>query len=89
MGKLEISKNGKMIIIIINCYNCLRKPRKFSRSRMTKQTGPLNSSHKSSDPKKFCRILRQSEFFYDFLGDKKISRDEIFTKLSDARNSLS
>ena len=42
MGKkLEIFKNGKMII---NCQNGLWKPRKFSRSRMTKQTAPLNSS---------------------------------------------
>ena len=39
-------KKGKMIIIIIiNCHNGLGKPRKFSRSRMTKRTAPLNSSH--------------------------------------------
>ena len=45
--KLEIfKKNGKMIIIIINCHNGSKKPRKFSRSRMTKQTTPLNSSRK-------------------------------------------
>ena len=44
-GKLEIFKNGKMIIIIIkNCHNASGKPRKFSRSQMTKWTVPLNSS---------------------------------------------
>ena len=36
--------NFKRIIIIINCHNGSGKPRKFSRSRMTKQTAPLNSS---------------------------------------------
>ena len=43
--KLEIFKNGKMIIIIliIICHNGSGKPRKFSRSRITKQTAPLNS----------------------------------------------
>ena len=36
--KLEIFKNGKMIIIIIiNCYNGSGKLRKLSRSRMTKR----------------------------------------------------
>ena len=40
---LEIFKNFKMIIIIINCQNCSGKPRKFSRSQMTKRTVPLNS----------------------------------------------
>ena len=41
----KFSKNGKMIIIIIiNCHNCSGKPRKFSRSRITKRTAPLNSS---------------------------------------------
>ena len=39
--KLENFKNSKMII---NYQNGSRKPRKFSRSRMTKQTVPLNSS---------------------------------------------
>ena len=39
--KLENFKNGK---IIINCQNGSGKPRKFSRSRMTKRTAPLNSS---------------------------------------------
>ena len=36
-GKLDIFKTGKMIriIIIVNCHNGSRKPRKFSRSRMT------------------------------------------------------
>ena len=43
-GKLEIFKNDKMIIIIINCHNGSEKPRKFSRSRMTKQTATLNLS---------------------------------------------
>ena len=37
-------KKIKMIIIIINCHNGSGKPRKFSRSRMTKRTMPLNSS---------------------------------------------
>ena len=36
--------NFKMIIIIINYKNGSGKPRKFSRSRMTKRTTPLNSS---------------------------------------------
>ena len=31
-------------IIIINYHNGSGKPRKFSRSRMTKRTAPLNSS---------------------------------------------
>ena len=45
MGKLEIFKNGKMIIIIIiNWHNGLGKPRKFSRSRMMKRTVPLDLS---------------------------------------------
>ena len=39
--KLENFKNGKMII---NCHNGLGKPRKFSRSRMTKWIAPFNSS---------------------------------------------
>ena len=37
--------NFKRIIIIINYQNGSGKPRKFSRSRMTKRTAPLNSSH--------------------------------------------
>ena len=37
------SLNNK-IIIIINCQNFSVKSRKFSRSRMTKRTAPLNSS---------------------------------------------
>ena len=36
------SLNSK--IIIINCQNSSGKSRKFSRSRMTKRTAPLNSS---------------------------------------------
>ena len=45
LGKLEILKNGKMIIIIIiYCHNGSGKCRKFSRSRMMKQTVPLFSS---------------------------------------------
>ena len=39
--KLENFKNGKMII---NYHNNSGKPKKFSRSRMTKQIEPLNSS---------------------------------------------
>ena len=43
--KLEIfKKNCKMIIRIINCHNGSRKPRKFSRSRMTKRIASLNLS---------------------------------------------
>ena len=37
--------NFKRIIIIINYQNCSGKPRKFSRSRMTKRTTPLNLFH--------------------------------------------
>ena len=36
--------NFKRIIIIINYQNCSGKLRKLSRSRMTKQTAPLNLS---------------------------------------------
>ena len=36
------SLNSK--IILINCHNFSGKSRKFSRSRMTKRTAPLNSS---------------------------------------------
>ena len=39
--KLKNFKNGKMII---NSHNGLRKPRKFSRSRMMKRTMALNLS---------------------------------------------
>ena len=41
--KVEIMEFQK-IIIIINCHNGSRKPRKFSRSQMTKRTALLNSS---------------------------------------------
>ena len=41
--KVQIMKFQK-IIIIINCQNGSGKPRKSSRSRMTKRTAPLNSS---------------------------------------------
>ena len=41
--KVQIMEFQK-IIIIINCHNDSGKPRKFSRSRMTKRTAPLNSS---------------------------------------------
>ena len=41
--KVQIQEFQK-IIIIINYHNGSRKPRKFSRSRMTKWTAPLNSS---------------------------------------------
>ena len=46
-GKIRnFKRNGKVliIIIIINYQNGLGKPRKFSRSQMTKRTAPLNSS---------------------------------------------
>ena len=42
--KVQIMEFQK-IIIIINYHNGSGKPRKFSRSRMTKRTAPLNSSH--------------------------------------------
>ena len=41
--KVQIMEFQK-IIIIINYQNGSWKPRKFSRSRMTKRTAPLNSS---------------------------------------------
>ena len=41
--KVQIMEFQK-IIIIINCQNGSRKPRKFSRSRVTKRTVLLNSS---------------------------------------------
>ena len=56
-----------IIIIIINCQNGSGKPRKFSKSWMTKWTVPLNSSR---EPEKFRRIMRQLEFFFEFLSDK-------------------
>ena len=59
-----------MIIKMINCQKGSGKLRKFSISRMTKRTAPLNYLAKSSDAEKFHQILRQSEYFYDFLGDK-------------------
>ena len=52
-GTCAIKENGgvkvqimefQKIIIIINCQNGSGKPRKFSRSRTTKRTAPLNSS---------------------------------------------
>ena len=42
--KLEIFKNGKMLIKIQNYHKGSGKPRKFSRSHMTKRTTSLNSS---------------------------------------------
>ena len=36
--------NFKRIIIIKNYHNCSGKPRKFSRSRITKRTAPLTLS---------------------------------------------
>ena len=45
-GRGESIINGSLNskIIIINYKNSSRKSRKFSKSRMTKQTAPLNSS---------------------------------------------
>ena len=40
----KISKNGKMIIKIINNHKDSEMPLKFSRSRTTKWTASLNSS---------------------------------------------
>ena len=42
--KLEIFKNDKMLIKIINCHKGSEKLRIFSRFRMTKRIAPLNSS---------------------------------------------
>ena len=41
--KVQIIEFQK-VKLIINCQNGLGKPRKFSRSQMTKWTTPLNSS---------------------------------------------
>ena len=56
-----------IIIIIINCHNGSRKPRKFSKSRMTKRIAPLDSSREiqclrkvSSNSKTVGIILRFS-----------------------------
>ena len=49
-----------MLIKIINCHKDSEKPRKFSRSRITKRTVP----------EKFRRILRQAGNFSNFLGNK-------------------
>ena len=43
-GKIRNLKNGKLIIIIINCQNGSEKPRKCSISRNTKRIASLNSS---------------------------------------------
>ena len=43
-GKNIINGSLNSKIIIINCQNSSGKPRKFSRSRMTKRTVPLSSS---------------------------------------------
>ena len=60
-----------MILKTINCQNGSAKLSKFSRFQMAKRTALLNFHlAKSSDPEKFRRIMRQSEFFYEFLGDK-------------------
>ena len=51
-------KKAKTVISVEN--------RKFFRSRMTKQTAPLNSSREISDLEKFRRIMRQSKYFTIF-----------------------
>ena len=43
-GNWIFSKNGKMILLIINCKNGLGKPRKFSKFQMIKRIALLNSS---------------------------------------------
>ena len=44
-GESIINRSLNSKIIIINCQNSSGKSRKFSRSRMTKRTAPLSSSH--------------------------------------------
>ena len=44
--KIRNFQNDKMLIKIINYHKGLGKFRKFSRSRITKRTAPLNSSRK-------------------------------------------
>ena len=46
---------------------------------------------KSSNPEKFRRILRQSEYFYDFLGDKLSVTPEtrFLRKSQESENGLS
>ena len=56
--------NFKRMVIIINYHKGSGKPRKFSRSRITKRTAVRLA--KSSDPEKFRQILRQSEYFTNF-----------------------
>ena len=43
-GENIINRSLNSKIIIMNCHNFSGKSRKFSRSRMTKRTVPLNSS---------------------------------------------
>ena len=43
-GESIINRSLNSKIILINCLNFSGKSRKFSRSRMTKRTTPLNSS---------------------------------------------
>ena len=79
-----------MIIKIINCQKGSGKPRKFSRSRMTKRTTPFRHE-KFSDPEKFHQILKQSKYFYDFLDDKSsvISGTRFLRKSRKSGNGLS
>ena len=43
-GESIINGSSNSKTIIMNCHNFSRTSRKFSRSRMTKRTAPLNSS---------------------------------------------
>ena len=45
VGESIINGSLNSKTIIINCHNFSGKSRKFSRSRMTKRTAPLSSSH--------------------------------------------
>ena len=46
-GESIINRSSNSNIILINCQNISGKSRKFSRSRMTKQTAPLSSSRET------------------------------------------
>ena len=64
-GESIINRSSNSKIILINCQNISGKVRKFSKSRMTKQTAPLSSSCKIN-PKEVSLIPRQSEYFMNF-----------------------
>ena len=53
----------------MNCHNFSGKPRKFSRSRMTKRTAPLSSSREIYRPRKVSLNYETVRIFYEILGD--------------------